>query len=448
MKGLKLIEKSFSLEEVERIPWVPFVGVHGGKLVGVDAETYLKTPKHIIAGVSKAIELYKADGIPVMFDLQIEAEILGCNVIWSKENPPAVVSHPLAVGGDLKSLPEFNDSKGRIPIVLDVTKQLRSKYPEIALYGVITGPFTLALHLLGTEIFMKLFEDPEYVEKLMQYCTEIGIKYTDMLIDAGCDVIAVVDPMTSQIDPDSFETFVSPYATKIFEHIRKRKKYSSFFVCGHAQQNIEVMCDCKPDNISIDENIPLDFVRDISLSKGISFGGNMKLTSVLLLGSELDSKKEAVACLDLGGKKGFILAPGCDLPMDTPVENLKSVAELVFDDYIQQTTRELEHTSSLEPLNLEGHWTEGKVIVDIITLDSGSCAPCQYMVEAVKKAVVEFGESVMVNEHKIKDINGIRMMMALGVQNVPTTCINGKVSFISQIPRGSEITAAVKNAFL
>jgi hypothetical protein len=155
-----------------------------------------------------------------------------------------------------------------------------------------------------------------------------------------------------------------------------------------------------------------------------------------------------VACLDLGGKKGFILAPGCDLPMDTPVENLKSVAELVFDDYIQQTTRELEHTSSLEPLNLEGHWTEGKVIVDIITLDSGSCAPCQYMVEAVKKAVVEFGESVMVNEHKIKDINGIRMMMALGVQNVPTTCINGKVSFISQIPRGSEITAAVKNAFL
>ena len=447
MKGLKLIEKAFRLEVVERIPWVPFVGVHGGKLIGVDAETYLKTPKHIIDGISKAIELYQADGMPVMFDLQIEAEILGCNVVWSKDNPPAVVSHPLAIGNDLKSLPEFKATAGRIPIVLDVTRQLRSKYPEIALYGVITGPFTLALHLLGTEIFMKLFEAPEYVEELMQYCTEIGIKYTDMLIDAGCDVIAVVDPMTSQIDPGSFETFVSRYVKQIFDHVRRRKKYSSFFVCGHAQQNIEVMCDCKPDNISIDENIPLDFVRDISLSKGISFGGNMKLTSVLLLGSEFDSKKEAMSCLDLGGKKGFILAPGCDLPMDTPVKNLKAVSELVFDDYIQQTTRELEHSSSLEPLDLKGHWIEGKVIVDIITLDSGSCAPCQYMVEAVRKAVVEFGERVVVNEHKIKDIDGIRMMMSLGVQNVPTTCINGKVSFISQIPRSSEITAAVKNAF-
>ena len=31
-----------------------------------------------------------------------------------------------------------------------------------------------------------------------------------------------------------------------------------------------------------------------------------------------------------------------------------------------------------------------KVIVDIITLDSESCAPCQYMVEAVKNVAPEF----------------------------------------------------------
>lgn len=187
-------------------------------------------------------------------------------------------------------------------------------------------------------------------------------------------------------------------------------------------------------------------MKDVALSKGISFGGNLKLTSVLLLGNELDSKKEALSCLDLAGKKGFILAPGCDLPMDTPVANLKAVTDLVYDEYIQQATREMEHSSSLEPLSLEDHWQEGKVIIDIITLDSASCAPCQYMVEAVNKAVSAYGDQVVVSEHKIKEVDGIRMAMALGVQNLPTTCINGKVAFISQIPPRTAIVSMVDKA--
>lgn len=446
MDGLKLIEKAFRLEETERAPWVPFVGVHGGKLIGVDAEAYLKSSKNIVNGISKAVELYRPDGIPVAFDLQIEAEILGCKLVWSKENPPAVVSHPLAEGVGLSSLHLPGKSDGRIPVVLEAAATLRQKYPGLALYGLITGPFTLALHLLGTDIFMKLFEDPDDVHEVMDFCTQVGIKHSEMLLEAGCDVIAVVDPMTSQIDPVSFETFVSPYARKIFDFIRLKQKYSSFFVCGHAQQNIEVMYGCRPDNISIDENIPLDYVKDIALEKGISFGGNLKLTSVLLLGDELDSKKEAVNCLDLGGNKGFILAPGCDLPMDTPVENLQAVTEVAHDEYARQVAREMEHTSSLLPLDLGGHWVDGKVVVDIITLDSASCAPCQYMVEAVKQASSRFGEKVIIHEHKIKDEDGIRMMLALGVQNVPTTCINGKVSFISRIPPRTEIERAIEKA--
>lgn len=345
MFGLKLIEEALKLKEVSRAPWVPFVGVHGGKLIGLDATEFLQSSKHIIHGITKAIQLYKPDGIPVMFDLQVEAEILGCNLAWSKDNPPAVISHPLAQGVDIISLNLPSITDGRIPIILEVTRELRKNNPDIALYGCITGPFTLALHLLGTDIFTKMFEDPEYIAELMQFCSEFGVKF----LEAGCDVIAVVDPMTSQIDPDSFEAFGSPYVKPIFDFVRLRKKYSSFFVCGHAQQNIEVMCDCMPDNISIDENIPLDYVKDIALAKRISFGGNLKLSSVLLLGNELDSRKEALSCLDLGGKKGFIIAPGCGLPMDTPIANLQAVTELIYDEYIQQTTREMEHTSSLEP---------------------------------------------------------------------------------------------------
>ncbi len=445
MNGLSLLEKTFKLEETERIPWVPFVGVHGGSLIGVDAEAYLKSSKNIVKGVSKAIDLYKPDGIPVVFDLQIEAEILGCQLLWSKENPPAVVSHPLAEGIELDSLHLPEKTDGRFPVELEAVSLLRGKYPEIALYGLITGPFTLALHLLGTEIFLSMFEDPDYVNKVMDFCTRVGIRHSEFLLEAGCDVIAVVDPMTSQIDPLSFETFVSPYARRIFDFIRNKNKYSSFFVCGHAQQNIEVMCDCRPDNISIDENIPLDFVREIALSKKISFGGNLKLTVVLLMGGPDDARRDALACLDLGGKKGFILAPGCDLPMTTPVENIKAISELVFSQYLQDVARKLDKGENvLDILNMKDYGQSDKVIVDIVTLDSESCAPCQYMVEAVKRVAPYFEGVVEWREHPIKKMEAVTFMSSLMIKNIPTICIDGKITFVSQIPPQNQLIEAIQ----
>lgn len=445
MKGLELIKRAFALQEVERIPWVPFVGVHGGKLIEVDAESYLKSADHVVAGVSKAIEEYQPDGVPVVFDLQVEAEILGCQLQWAPNNPPAVISHPLAEGKTLADLkvPEITD--GRIPVVVEATRRLREKYPDIALYGLITGPFTLALHLMGTDIFMKLFESPDEVNRVMDFCRQVGEKMSEYLIDAGADVIAVVDPMTSQIDPMTFEMFVTPYVSSIFEYVRKREKLSSFFVCGHAQQNIEAMCNCKPDNVSIDENIPLDYVKEIALGKGISFGGNMKLTVVLLMGDEDDSREDAMNCMELGGKKGFILAPGCDLPMDTPIENLKAVADLVHDPYKQEVVRALEKKESkLELLNLSDYGQGDKVIVDVITLDSTSCAPCQYMVEAVKQVMPEFEGLMEWREHAIKKMDAVQFMASLGVKNIPTICIDGEVAFVSQIPPKQELAAAIQ----
>lgn len=445
MHGLSLIQQAFRLQPVERVPWVPFVGVHGGSLIGVDADEYLKSAKHMVAGLNKAIELYKPDGIPVSFDLQLEAEILGCKLNWAKENPPAVVSHPLLDGVSLQSLKIPSATDGRIPIVLETTRKLRAQNPEIALYGLITGPFTLALHLLGTEIFMKLFEDPEYVMEVMDFCTKVAVRYSEMLIDAGCDVIAVVDPMTSQIDPVSFETYVTPFVSQIFDFVRKKEKLSSFFVCGHAQQNIEAMCNCRPDNISIDENIPLEYVKEIALSKGISFGGNLKLTVVLLMGDTDDCKHDTLTCLDLGGNTGFILAPGCDLPMKTPVENIQAVSELVFSQYLQDVARNLDKKETkLDILNMKDYGQSDKVIVDIITLDSESCAPCQYMVEAVKRVAPHFEGVVEWREHPIKKMEAVSFMSSLMVKNIPTICIDGKIVFVSQIPPQNQLIEAIQ----
>ena len=375
-----------------------------------------------------------------MFDLQVEAETLGCKLAWRDDNPPAVMAHPLSESRPLTEFKVPSPADGRIPIVMEACRRLRKQHPDLALYGLITGPFTLALHMLGTNIFTDMMMVPDQIHDLMRFTTKVTKMMADSYVRAGADVIAVVDPMTSQIDPGSFELFVSPYISEINELIRESGALSSLFVCGNAQQNIEVMCQTRPDNISIDENIPLDYVRDTALMHDVSFGGNMRLTVVLLLGDEDTSRREALQCMDTGGKKGFILAPGCDLPMETPAENLAAVSELVRDEMLQGKLRASAVKGTvIEKLDLSKHWSKEKVIIDIITLDSSSCAPCQYMVDAVERAARSFGDKVVFKEHRIKEEEGIKMMVSLGVQNLPSIVMDNHVEFISRIPPVSKI---------
>ncbi len=445
MTGKELIFKTFRLEEVERIPWVPFVGIHGAKLIDVPGDEYLQSAELISKGATKAVQLYKPDGLPVTFDLQIEAEALGCQLVWSTENPPAVVSHPLSEGETLADLEIPGKEDARIKIVLEATQIIRKDHPDIALYGLVTGPFTLALHLMGTDIFIKMFEDEAYVKEILDFTNRVAMAMAEYYLEAGCDIIAVVDPMTSQIGPDQFIQFITTPVKQLFEHIRGNGGLGSFFVCGYAQQNIEVMCDCTPDNVSIDENIPLDFVRDICLEREISFGGNLKLTVVLLMGDPDDCQEHALETMDLGKQKGFILAPGCDLPMATPEENLAAITELVNDPYKQDVVRAMEKKEmDLVLPDMKDYGQADRVVVDIITLDSESCAPCQYMVEAVKKVVPEFEGIVEWREHSIKQLDAVTFMSALMVKNLPTICIDGKIVFVSKIPPRQELVAAIQ----
>lgn len=444
-EGKSLVRAAFLGEKTERAPWIPFVGCHAATLLGVTADEYLKSSELICQGVQAAIDRYQPDGIPVAFDLQIEAEALGCDLNWAKDTPPAVTRHPLAGGVALHDLAVPGTDVARIPVVLEAARRLRGAHPELALYGLITGPFTLALHLLGTDIFMRMFDDPPYVGKLLEFARDVAIAMATYYLDAGCDVIAVVDPMTSQIGPDQFVEFVTPYVKPVFEAIHNRKGLSSFFVCGHAQQNVEVMCQSGPQNICVDENIPLDFVRDVCREQGVSFGGNLQLTTVLLLGKTSDAEKNAAECLAIGENRGFTLAPGCDIPFDTPPENLEVVGRLVRDPYRQETVRAMADDSQIDDvLDMSQYGRVDKIIVDIITLDSEACAPCQYMVEAVQKIAPEFDGIVEWREHKIKYRESIVFMTSLLVKNVPTICIDGQITFVSRIPPKEELIAAIQ----
>ena len=447
MTGRELLLKALKNETTPRPAWVPFVGVHGGRLIGKKAGEYLQSSQNICDGLRKAAKLYNPDGLPIVFDLQLEAEVLGCKLAWADEVPPSVVSHPLSEGVSMADLPVFDPSMGRWPIALEAMRTMKKEIGgEVALYGLICGPFTLALHLMGSDIFLQMFDRPDYVKAVIGFAASVARKAAQSYIENGADVIGVVDPMTSQISPEHFEEFVSPALNPLFDSIRTQGAMSSLFVCGDASRNLEAMSRIRCDNMSIDENIALERVRDITRGAGKSFGGNLKLTAVLLFGDDDDARLDAIRCIDTGGTCGFVLAPGCDLPFNVPERNLQAVAEMVHDAYHREVARRtiVAKAAAMGDANLPDYAKTPNVRIDVVTLDSASCAPCQYMMDAVHRAARRLSKPVDIVEHRIATREGIAAMMKLGVKNIPTLCIDGEVAFSSIIPDSNTLIARIE----
>ena len=140
MTGKEKVLAVLNKEKIDSIPWLPFAGVHAGKLKGYSAREVSTDAAKLIESLIEVNKLYKPDGQPVMFDLQIEAEILGCELVWSDDAPPTVASHPLSETTDIPAhIPGADE--GRIPLAVEAMKAMKKEVGETtALYGLITGP--------------------------------------------------------------------------------------------------------------------------------------------------------------------------------------------------------------------------------------------------------------------------------------------------------------------
>ncbi|MDT8298823.1 MAG: uroporphyrinogen decarboxylase family protein, partial [Spirochaetaceae bacterium] len=243
---------------------------------------------------------------------------------------------------------------------------------------------------------------------------------------------------------DAFEQFMSKPYKRLFDALRDKGVKSSFFVCGDATKNLEVMCKVGPDCLGIDENIDLAAAKEITDRHNVVISGNIQLTVVMLLGNQRDAMKAALEKIDSIGKRNFILAPGCDMPFNTPVENVIGVAQAAQDP---EAARKLVEGYVKEETDIEVDMPDyaalDHVLIEVLTIDSATCAACGYMKSAADDMVSEFGDKVEILERKITEPENIARLGKLGVANLPTIVINGEVKFISVIPNREELKKAV-----
>lgn len=450
--GKQLLIDTLKHRKTERAPWVPFSGVHAGTLLGFTATEVLTDSDKLYSSVKEAFRLYSPDGLPVVFDLQIEAEILGCKLLWANDSPPSVASHPFE-GEELEipcvcKLP--TEKSGRIPVILDAMRRLKTDIGDkTALYGLICGPFSLASHLRGSDIFMDMVEEKEYVRDLLSFCTDVAIRMSDFYMKAGIDVIAIVDPLVSQISPSHFNEFLSEPFTALFDYIRSKDTLSSFFVCGNATRQIENMCKTGPDSISVDENVAVKQAKEITDHYNITLGGNIPLTTTMLHGTQQDNMKYIIDMLDSLTEGKFIVSPGCDMPYHTPVENVVAAAKAACHPHIAREMIENYTPAVLNiPVELPDYANLKRPFIEVFTLDSETCAACKYMMEAATDAKAHFGDKIDIIEYKYTIKENIARTAKMGIRNLPTMCVNGEIVWISIIPNRHELFDVIQKKLL
>lgn len=444
MTGKELIQATYRHEKTERPPWVPYAGIHAAKFKGYTATEILKDADKLVECLMEVHRLYRPDGQPIAFDLQLEAEILGCELIWADDNPPSVTSHPLE---NTEEIPDkvVGPNDGRIPVVMEAARRMyKAVGDETALYGLFCGPFTLASHLRGTKLFMDMKKNPEQVKKLMAFCVKQGKAMIDMYAEAGCCMIAPVDPLISQISPKHFTAFMSEPYTELFDYIRAKGLQSAFFVCGNAMRNLEVMCQTHPDGISIDENIPMTAGKEITDKYNITIGGNIPLTTTMLFGNQQDNMKYVVDMVDSVDPRNLVIAPGCDMPYDVPIENGIAVAEAARDiPKFREMLKNYESVGDDFEVEMPDYEHLEKPLIEAMTLDSDQCAACGYMWATVEDAIKEYGDKIECHEYKYCTREGIARCKKMGVKQLPSLYMNGKLYYESIIPGRDEFFAEI-----
>ena len=293
-------------------PWVPYAGMHCAFVINEPADKYLQDPAILAKGLVETAKKYKADGIPLVFDLSIEAHALGCELKWWPDNVPSVTTHPCADKTPAEAgLQMPTKDSGRWPVIFEAARIAKPQLDELdcGLIGGLCGPLTLASHLAGVRIFTDVIKNPEFAAAVCEFAGKVGALSAQFYAEMGCDVIAIIDPVASQIRSATFQKFVTPNVTAAIDAINAAGKTSTFFICGDATKVLKDVCELKTHGFAIDEQLNMNFVRDLAREHNKGFGVNLKLTLALSLGL-LSPREDAIVSLAAGGHIGYTFAPG------------------------------------------------------------------------------------------------------------------------------------------
>ncbi len=305
----------------------PLMGFPGVEIIGCNIKTAQQNYGVHFKAVRALVDAFQPDLAFPLMDLSVEANALGRFVIIPRDESATVPKEPFHLD-ELEQLGRINISfDSRLNGYVETVKLMSIGLPEGVLRGAyVAGPYSLAALLLGAdEAAFRALATPDELHTLCEFVTERIQEYVRLLISAGAEVICVLEPSAVMLGPDQFEAFSAHYVRHITTSCRFSGVSTIYHTCGNTMHVLEKMAGAGVGGVSLDaEKMGVDLAEAARrVPEDVVVIGNICPATTMLTGTPGDVEAETRALLRaMDPYPNFILSTGCDLPQETPLENI------------------------------------------------------------------------------------------------------------------------------
>ena len=306
-------------------PIAPFLALPGLQKLPFNITQALQNPDLHYQLIQTNYALFQPDIVFPIMDLSLEASALGKEVVFQNDKLPIIIDSEKSIPSNI-----FSDKmmdNWRIKNYLQTIKLMRDNLPKNVIRAAyVTAPFTLAALLLGFEKAKKEVEtNSNYLEILIQFCTQKTINLITEIKQNGAELICILDPAASLLQPKFFSDYSKNSLSKITDACNDLKLISILHICGKTNKLINQLINNNFSGFSLDSievGINLEAVAKL-VSDDTYLFGNISPTGTILTGTSDEVKEEVQSLLSKMSKtKKFILGTACDLPKNVPLENI------------------------------------------------------------------------------------------------------------------------------
>ncbi len=315
---------------VDNLPLMPITMMFACDQIGARYREYCTDYRVLVEGQCRTAEKFGFDYVNTMSDPAREAADCGAIVQFFDNQPVALVEDqalladktklaslkmPDPLGGGrmhngIKALGLFKERVGREKII----------------EGWIEGPMAEAADLRGINTIMTdFFDDPGFVRDLFAFVVEMELRFAREQVKAGADIIGIGDAAASLIGPQFYSEFVWPFEKKLVDGVRALGCKARLHICGNTRFALEGMGKLGCEIVDLDYLSPMSEGRQKMGPQQVLLG-NITPVQVLRNGTP-ESVAAAVAQCHRQASPRFIVGPGCEVPRDTPPENLRAMCE-------------------------------------------------------------------------------------------------------------------------
>jgi uroporphyrinogen decarboxylase len=319
---VRLIDFATAQDRRKVVPLMAFPGVQLSKY---SVRQILFNSKAQVETSRALAERFKPDALFQVMDLSVEANALGLQVRFPLNESPSVEDHPVKSPDDLEQFSRIDILKdGRIMAFLEAMREMKETI-DMPIGGYVIGPFTLAGRMMGeSEAAMAAIDDPSGLEQIVEFATERILRYGKALVSAGADMIAILEPTGVILSPDQFRQFSGKYVKRILDGL---DTMGILHICGDSNHIIPYMCETGAQGLSLDSDVDLPKAIEL-LPEDVVMIGNLDPVACVAQSTAEEVREASLQLLESMSKyPNFIFSTGCDLPPETPLENIRAMIE-------------------------------------------------------------------------------------------------------------------------